>query len=548
MVLQKLRHSEDASYESRQRERRTGKRTPCLPGTRVEILSKLELWMVDEDDYCVFWLNGMAGTGKSTIADSFARYARSEGLLAAAFFCSLDYETTRDINFIIPSLAYQMAYLHPQYRRHLLEFLKTRAYSPGDLEEQLTKLILEPMKSLKTSGSTSRPYVVIIDALDECNNDRIRPLPFITFLLGHVNDFRDADIKFFISSRPANEISSSFNDPSFTIPHHDRLNLHEEPLLNVTRDIRTFVTSRLKTIEREQRSQRRPFAFTQDQVEAIVGQAGGLFIFASTVCRIIERARNPQARLTSLSFPSANVGSQGLDGLYRRVFNDAFEGDEAEDDEEIRREKEDLRDVVGTILLLSQPLCLADLAILLGESHTAADIRHLLARMHSVIAVPDDDSTPVRAIHASFRDHITDKDRAHPDFYVDPAIHQPRVTKRCFVVMAGGLKTDNVCGILPNVDYNEVEDLKERCKKHISGAVEYACRHWMDHFVPALSSGQETAGLMNSLQQFAFELLLRWIDVLSCLRDLDRVVPSLDCVWQLLSVSSLSVVLHLRLT
>jgi len=86
--------------------------------------------MADEKIYRVFWLNGMAGTGKSTIADSLVRYARSEGIFGAAFFCSRYFETARDINRIFPLIAFQLSYRHPEYRNSLLDAPKTMEYIP----------------------------------------------------------------------------------------------------------------------------------------------------------------------------------------------------------------------------------------------------------------------------------------------------------------------------------------------------------------------------------------------------------------------------------
>src|SRR5437764_2131543 len=40
----------------------------CLPNTRVELLNQIKNWNDDPNGECIFWLNGMAGIGKSTIA------------------------------------------------------------------------------------------------------------------------------------------------------------------------------------------------------------------------------------------------------------------------------------------------------------------------------------------------------------------------------------------------------------------------------------------------------------------------------------------------
>ena len=63
-----------------------------MKGIRRDILIQLENWLKDEQDKQVFWLNGLAGTGKSTIAQTFAELSFADGRLAASFFCSQDFD------------------------------------------------------------------------------------------------------------------------------------------------------------------------------------------------------------------------------------------------------------------------------------------------------------------------------------------------------------------------------------------------------------------------------------------------------------------------
>jgi pantothenate kinase-related protein Tda10 len=44
----------------------------CLPNTRTELLDQITKWANDKDGKPIFWLCGMAGTGKSTIARTIA--------------------------------------------------------------------------------------------------------------------------------------------------------------------------------------------------------------------------------------------------------------------------------------------------------------------------------------------------------------------------------------------------------------------------------------------------------------------------------------------
>ncbi|KAG4427607.1 hypothetical protein IFR05_016910, partial [Cadophora sp. M221] len=60
----------------------------CHPDTRVGLLQEIYDWCDGHDKRCIFWLNGLAGTGKSTIARTIARRYSEQGHLGASFFFS----------------------------------------------------------------------------------------------------------------------------------------------------------------------------------------------------------------------------------------------------------------------------------------------------------------------------------------------------------------------------------------------------------------------------------------------------------------------------
>ena len=57
-----------------------------LQGTRTELLRQVADWSDDPNAKCVFWLCGMAGTGKSTISRIVSKYRDKQGRLDASFF------------------------------------------------------------------------------------------------------------------------------------------------------------------------------------------------------------------------------------------------------------------------------------------------------------------------------------------------------------------------------------------------------------------------------------------------------------------------------
>ena len=58
----------------------------CLENTRVDLQRHIAEWAKDRNGKPIFWLNGMAGTGKSTIARTVAKSFADQGHLGASFF------------------------------------------------------------------------------------------------------------------------------------------------------------------------------------------------------------------------------------------------------------------------------------------------------------------------------------------------------------------------------------------------------------------------------------------------------------------------------
>ena len=82
IVLAKLRTAEGAAFDCHADEHDPR----CHPDTRVDLLHQIDDWAGDLDSECIFWLNGMAGTGKSTISRTVAHYFADKGELGASFF------------------------------------------------------------------------------------------------------------------------------------------------------------------------------------------------------------------------------------------------------------------------------------------------------------------------------------------------------------------------------------------------------------------------------------------------------------------------------
>ena len=125
-----------------------GDRQGCLKGTREAVLDKIESWSKDFNLSPVYWLNGLAGTGKSTIAQTIAERVFADGRLGASFFCSRDFKDRRNLHYIFPTLAFQLAQKYLEIRSILVPLLQSNPDIVHDsLYNQMEMLIVEPLSS-----------------------------------------------------------------------------------------------------------------------------------------------------------------------------------------------------------------------------------------------------------------------------------------------------------------------------------------------------------------------------------------------------------------
>ena len=292
-----------------------------MKGTRRHILSQLERWRNDEEDKHVFWLNGLAGTGKSTIAQSFAEMSFADGKLGAIFFCSRDFEDRSNLRMILPTLAFQLAHRYPLFREELLQIL---AASPDvgkeSLCSQMEKLIVGPFKT------TNIPTLIIIDALDECKDEE--PASAILSILSRYVD-QIPNIKFFITGRPEPRIRSGFRLAALR-PITEVFKLHDvkRPLVDV--DIKLFLRTRLAEIAKSwsHLDVMEDWPLSSD-INILCEKAAGFFIYASTVIKFVASPHHqPPKRLAlliSLPQDTAHEGGSGIDTLYTEILRHAHQ-------------------------------------------------------------------------------------------------------------------------------------------------------------------------------------------------------------------------------
>src|ERR1700753_3189586 len=282
-ILNSFRRAQGAGYQH-------GGRKGCLKGTRRGVLNEIELWAGDLNKLPVYWLNGLAGTGKTTIAQTVAERMFADGRLGASFFCSRDFEDRRSLRSIFPTLAVQLARRYTQFRSIFIQLVQS---DPEIVHEslygQMKKLIVKPLAESAIST------VIVIDALDECKDKE--PASAILSVLGQfVAEI--PTVKFFVTGRPESRIQEGFRLPSL-VQSTDVFVLHKVEPGQVENDIRLFFTHSFSKLKRY----RHVLGDwpTEEQVDVLCERAGGLFVHAVATVRFIDhRSYSPKTQLDRL--------------------------------------------------------------------------------------------------------------------------------------------------------------------------------------------------------------------------------------------------------
>lgn len=80
----------------------------CLPETRTELCCQVANWTEASDSKCIFWLNGMAGTKRSTVAQTVAQFFDEKGLFGTSFFFRKDEADRQNAKKFVSTIARQL--------------------------------------------------------------------------------------------------------------------------------------------------------------------------------------------------------------------------------------------------------------------------------------------------------------------------------------------------------------------------------------------------------------------------------------------------------
>ena len=474
----------------------TATRRGCTAETRVKILQDLQVWADDKEGAKVYWMDGMAGTGKTTIGYSLCEWLAGVRQLGGSFFCSRNSPKCRESNNIVPTLASQLAHYSPAFRSVLCKALEEEpGASKLDIRWQFERLIERPMRDVKHAMPEN--VVIVIDALDECEDGEA----FRLFLETLLTLAPKLPFKFFLTSRPERVI----RERMLTLQYSSRvLRLQDIEESVVEADIEKYLTESLRSMSPPP---------SPDKVKQLAKRAGRLFIYAATAVRYILpnlATVNSTARLQTVLGMTTRSSKQHqeLDRLYTRVLSTTLNNEELEDEE-----KRCIRLTLWTVVCAREPMTVQVIASLLSLEEAA--VRASLEPLRSVLFVEEGEHGRVSPFHASFPDYLLDSSRSE-QFYCHAAQHHEALANGCFDLIKAELRF-NICNLVSSFVFDEdVPGLEERVKEYISPALLYGCRYWGEH----LARGDFSEAVHERLSEFLTKRLLLWMEVLNLKRQI----------------------------
>jgi hypothetical protein len=522
--LDHLPYAREASFNSY-----TQQHEPvCLPKTRVDLLREIHSWADRQDDRWIFWLSGLAGTGKSTVARTVARSYHHKQRLAASFFFSRSGGDVGHARKFVTSIAVDIANGVPASRQYIRDAVVARTdIASRPLREQWNHLILTPLSKLgEADYPVPIPLVLVVDALDECDIDS--DIHDILQLLSETRSLTRDRLRVLLTSRPETPIRDGFCHIPL-VDHQDVVLQHISRSI-VDHDIALLLQHDLQLTGHKLNL---PADWPGAEIIAqLVQSAGGLFIWAATACRFIRDGdRFAPKRLETILRNDGEV-TTGPEKLLNQIYTTVLENSIRDRGYTIEEQAElliHIEYVLGSIIVLCSPLSAQSLGQLLD---VAEGVGPTLKNLHAILDIPDDQSRPIRLHHPLLRNFLFDQNKCGGRFYVDEKIAHKKLAGYCIELMSAPTSLrQNVCSLSEPITLDSLigEDI---LAINLPSEVRYACRYWVEH----LEHSQQNVMDGDAVHVFLQRHFLHWVEAMSLMGETAQCVRLLVVLQGLLAV------------
>ncbi|KAF6825135.1 vegetative incompatibility protein HET-E-1 [Colletotrichum musicola] len=446
-------------------------------------------WRADEGGR-LLWVRGDPGKGKTMLLCGIIEELQKEdpGSRLVYFFCQATDAKLNTATAVLRGLLYLMIKDEPDLIKNLRETYHGRQL----FEDSNGWDVLCSMVTFVLTTGSSRGSTVIIDALDECTEDRANLLEFIVRL-------RSTSSRVIVSSRNWPMIERGLA-PAAHKADHLSLELNEHAISAAVVAFIKHTVDQLATTHEYDMG-------TRDLVyDYLVEKASNTFLWAALACR----------QLTDINLDNWNVQSKlkefpaGLDELYARMLDQVTSS----------KVNVDLfSQILAITLTVFRPVELSELKHLLGplgdNIKNARLLEKAVMQCGSFLTVRDN---VVYFVHQSAKEYLTERasDTIIPR---GNAYEHSLLCSNSLEAISTLLRRDihnlKVSGALASELQGPIAELVP---------LQYSCRYWIDHFcLTKPKKGRQIA----EVERFFRQNFLHWLEAMSLLRS---VFESIRCI------------------
>jgi NACHT domain len=467
-----------------------------MEGTRTAVLNDIVAWALkpfagesqpNASNPNVFWLYGMPGLGKTSVANSLCDRLRKNKNLGGSFFCKHDNVDLREPKRVLPTLIAKLVRMWGPFRKLVAKVLLDEPQI--NPESTRGELLLKPLQLLKKHPPHT--LVLVIDALDECGQSNTR-WPLLNCLIEACSLVNW--LKIVVTSRPEHDIKAFCESRHVAIR-----DLATDDISG--QGIRLFTENRMAEVANlRYLSSDWP---GQERISQIVERARGLFIFVDTLFRLVTvDVLDPEPLLVEV----LSGTSEGANTELHRLYSMTITSRAVQNTPEFHRI---LRAVIGVSTY--RPLSADTLAKLIDLK--VSTVLSLVGELGALLYQDVAEKNGIRVRHLSVLEFLVGS-TCPLEFRVDLKLANSELARCCLETMAKQLKF-NICGLETSCVFNaDIQDLSDRVAQKIPDELQYSCMHWSNHLCYDIDPvGAEITGLLDDF--FAESQPLYWLEVLS---------------------------------
>lgn len=488
----------------------------CLPGTREDILTNVQSWMTADSPSTpiAMLLIGPVGTGKTAISHTVAKICHEAGILGSSFFFDSSVADRNSSERVISTIVRDLASRDERYASALQDIIQSSRSLASTLSPllQLQEFIIKPYEQIKPTAQ----IVIVVDALDEGADHHFLQA------IGKLMPQLPRHLRFFFTSRPEHNISMALS----CWPPASLRRIEFDSGENI-RDVATYSRHSLRRVAATHRldaawpGESMLLEFTQ--------RANGLFIWTHTVTQFLILHPSPKKKLYALLNDdyrkhSSRSAEESMDKLYADILKVQFWKDQ---------DFQFVYDIVlGTLIASRGPLSADAIHVLHADQFdiTLRDVEDLLSRVASLLMPVEDSRTPIRLLHLSVFEFLTDRAFLQPGTHgygLEWKSHNARLALLCvqhLIKISDKTSSSNVI-IRPGPSF-AIEDGIAISPIEVSEVTLYACKFWMSHVVNARADEEELTQTIADFFTSGFDGWLAIVATADCYRSMDQF-----CLW-----------------